>query len=110
MDYLVLIESDLKLDQTESRCEVEQMAGYQLENIKFGTVIDGGNTFAVNKAEFDFESSMKILNDLHFVEVGNKDPKEISEEKKKLGWTPICDTRIYVENHIKRVLVFGHRS
>lgn len=110
MDYLVLIDSELTLSATESRCEIEQKAGYQLDNLKFGTVIDNGNTFTVNKAEFNFESSMKILNDLHFVEVGNIDPKTISDEKKKDGWIPICDTQIYVEKHIKRILIFGKKS
>ncbi len=110
MDYLVTIDSELSLDATESRCEVEQEAGFQLDSIVFGTVVDVANTFTVNKASFNFESSVKILNDLHFVEVGDGDSKDIVEKKKKDGWIPICDTQIYVEKHIKRVLVFGKKS
>jgi hypothetical protein len=110
MDYLVSIDSGLKLSETEQRCEVEQNAGFQLDNIKFSTVVDAGNVFTINKAEFNYKSSFTILNDLHFVELVNNDPKTVSDEKKKSGWIPICNTQIYVENHIKRVLVFGKKS
>jgi hypothetical protein len=89
---------------------VEQAAGFRLDMIRFGTFVKDGKVFTVNNADFFFESSYKILNDLHFVEVGGENPKTITEEKKKAGWIPICDAEIYVEEHLKRVLVFGKKS
>ncbi len=109
-DYSVRIDNDLNLSGNEQRCEVEQDAGYRLDIIKYGTVVHEEKVFPVNNAEFFFESSYKILNDLHFVEVGTGDPASITEEKKKAGWIPICDSEIYVNKRLKRVLVFGRKS
>lgn len=110
MDLLVTIDGDLPLKGIEQRCEVEQNAGFQLENIKFGTVISGSNVFQVNKAEFELESSVKILNDLTFVLIGASDkPDDVKKQMTDQGRTFICDTQIYVEGQLSRVLVFGKK-
>jgi hypothetical protein len=111
MDLLVTISGDLSLSETESRCEVEQNEGFQLDNIKFGTVIAEGKVFQVNKAEFNLESSLKILNDLSFVAIGpGANPDDV--KKKKItdeGMTFICDSQIYVTGKLSRVMVFGKK-
>ena len=110
-DYSVKSSASLTLTGTESLCETEQTSGCRLDMIKFGTLIgDDGTVFRINNSEYFFESSFKILNDLHLVEVANGDSKAITEEKKKAGWIPICDSEIYVEDSLKRVLVFGKKS
>ncbi len=109
-DYFVRIDSALDISETESRCEVEQSAGYRLDSIKFDTVIENGEVFTINLAQFFFESSFKILNDLHFVPVGSGDANAISEQKKAQGWIPICNSEIYVSGAITHILVFGKRS
>lgn len=107
MDKLVPIDAELELQDTENRCEGEQREGYQLKGIKFGTIVDNGRVFAVNKAEFDFASSIEILDELSFVEVNGTPPATIAGQMRSQGFMFICDTQIYVENHVKRVLVFG---
>jgi hypothetical protein len=110
MDLLITIDGDLPLKGTEERCEVEQNAGFQLENIKFGTVISGSKVFQVNKAEFDLESSVKILNALTFTKVGTGDnANTIKDAMTAEGRTFICDTQLYVEGQLTRVLVFGKK-
>jgi hypothetical protein len=110
MDLLVTIDADLSLGDTESRCEVEQESGFQIDNIKFGTVVSDGTVFQVNKAEFDLESSFKILNDLTFVQIeATGNPDAIKKQMTGEGRTFICDTQIYVQNHIQRVMVFGKK-
>lgn len=110
MDLLVRIDADLSLSDIENRCQVEQEAGFQLDIIKFGTIVSEGNVFQVNKAEFNLESSFKILNDLTFIQIKTADnPDNIKEKMTKEGRTFICDTQIYVQNHITRVMVFGKK-
>lgn len=110
MDFLVKIDAGLSLSDTENRCEVEQDAGFQLDNIKFGTVIEDGQVFQVNKAEFN-EKLVGRLKNLSFVEVSANDkPNDVREKGENEGWTFICDTQIYVQNHITRVMVFGKKA
>lgn len=110
-DYSVRSSASLTLAGTESLCEDEQTSGCRLDMIKFGTLIgDDGKVFRINNSDYFYESSFKILNDLHFVEVGDGNSKDITDEKKKAGWIPICNSEIYVEDSLKRVLVFGKKS
>lgn len=108
MDLLVKIDGSLSLSDTESRCEHEQEAGFKLTGIKFGTEIDEGTVIQINKAEFDLASVVEILNDLNFVSA--KDSEKLDDIKGKLaGWTFICDTQIYVQDNLQRVVVFGRQ-
>lgn len=109
MDLLRKIDANLTLKQTEQRCEVEQNAGFQLDNIKFGTIIEGGTVLQVNKAEFDSKPVGRLKN-LLFVEVGTQDPTTFKKGKTDDGWTFICDTQIYVQNKVERVMVFGKKK
>jgi hypothetical protein len=107
MDLLIKIDAELTLEQTKDRCEFEQKGGFQLTAVKFGTVIEENEVFPVNKAEFDLESSIKILDELTFISVGSQKPDDISKEMKSQGRTFICDSQIFVENKLTRVMVFG---
>ncbi|MGH9929414.1 MAG: hypothetical protein ACREA9_09305 [Pyrinomonadaceae bacterium] len=109
MDFLVTIDGNLSLTDTERRCEFEQNAGFQLDSIQFGTVVHSGQTFLVNKAAFDLKLSGR-LNDLTFVEVGSNDPAKLKKDKEAEGWTFICDSQIYVVNHVTRIMVFGKKT
>lgn len=110
MDKLVPIDAQLTLSETEARCEGEQQTGYQLKSIKFGTIVDAGNVFPVNKAEFDFASSVEILNDLTFVAIGEHQPAEIMAQMKSGGMTFICETQIYIRDHVTGIMVFGKHT
>ena len=109
MDLLITIDAALSLDDTKNRCEVEQEGGFQLDCIQFGTVVNNRQTFLVNKASFDLECSFKILNELTFVPVGNSNPDTIKSQMTGEGRTFICDTQIYVQNQVTRVIVFGKK-
>jgi hypothetical protein len=109
MDLLITIDANLTVEDNKNRCEVEQDGGFQLDSIQFGTLVRNGQTFTVNKAAFDIESSFKILNELTFVPVGVNDPNAIKAAATAEGRTFICDSQIYVQNHITRVLVFGKK-
>jgi len=100
------IDGNLTLDQTKDRCKVEQDGGFQLQNIENGTIDAAGQALMINKAEFGL---MPIggFTDLLFVEVGGNDPAQIKAQNEGAGWTFICDTKIYVQNQITRVMVFG---
>jgi hypothetical protein len=107
MDYLATIDGSLTLQQTEDRCETEQLGGFKIDSIKFGTVFDGGNVKLVNNAAFDMANSTAILTNLQFRELGTDNPDKVKTDMKAQGWTFICDTSIYVQDQLKRVLVFG---
>ena len=108
MDFLETIDGNLELGETERDCEVVQNGGFQMDNINHSLVFVDGEVIPVNKGEFNLESSLKILNDLTFVEVGNKKPDDIkSDMTKNQGQTFICDSQIYVKNKLARVMVFG---
>jgi hypothetical protein len=109
MDLLVTIDAELSLGDTEKRCELEQQAGFQLDNVQFGTVVSNGTVFLVNKAAFDLQSSFKILNDLTFVELGNQKPDDIKDQMTLQGKTFICDSQMYVAKKVARVLIFGKK-
>lgn len=109
MDLLVTIDAELPLGDTEKRCELEQQGGFQLDNIQFGTVVSEGTVFIVNKAAFELQSSFKILNDLTFVEVGTQNPDDMKKQMTAQGKTFICDTQIYVQKKVTRVMVFGKK-
>ncbi|HEX8559907.1 MAG TPA: hypothetical protein VF668_17555 [Pyrinomonadaceae bacterium] len=109
MDLLRKIDANLTLKQTEQRCEVEQNAGFELESIKFGTIIEGGTVLQVNKAEFVSKPVGRLKN-LDFVEVGAQNPETLKKSKTDAGWKFICDTQMYVQNNVKRVMVFGKKQ
>lgn len=110
MDYLVTIDASLSLEDTAKRCEVEQGGGYQLDNIKFGTIIDNGKVFPVNKAEFDEKLTGRLKN-LSFVLLGDNDkPDDVRKTAEKDAWIFICDSQIYVESHVKHIMVFGKKN
>jgi len=110
MDLLRKIDANLTLKQTEQRCEVEQNAGFELESIKFGTIIEGGTVLQVNKAEFVSKPIGRLKN-LKFEEVGTQDPAALKKKRTEdEGWKFICDTQIYVLNDVRRVMVFGKKQ
>jgi hypothetical protein len=109
MDFLQVIDADLSLGETETRCEKTQNSGLQLDSIQFGTLVDQGKTFLVNKAAFN-EKLTGRLNDLLFVELGADDAAALRKQKVSEGLTFICDSQIYVKNHVTRVLVFGKKT
>jgi hypothetical protein len=100
------IDGDLTLDETRDRCKVEQDGGFQLQNIQNGTINSGGVALPVNVADF---AVMPIggFTDLLFVAVGANNPNDIKSQNQGAGWTFICDSKIYVQGQITRVLVFG---
>lgn len=107
MDYLATIDGNLTLQETEERCEVEQFSGFKIDSIKFGTIFDGGNVKLVNNAAFDMANSTAILTNLEIRELGADNPTDVKTQMKTQGWTFICDSQIYVQDQLKRVLVFG---
>lgn len=107
MDYEAKIYGDLTLQQTEEVCEDEQLGGFKLNSMTSGTEFDNGNVRLINKAAFDLANSSSILTNLEFVELGANDPIQKKDQMKQQGWIFICDSHIYIENQLKRVLVFG---
>lgn len=107
MDYEVKIFGSLKLQDTEEVCESEQLGGFKLDSLTSGTEFNGGKVVLINKAAFDIANSASILTDLEFQELGADDPNKIREQMKQQGWIFICDSHIYVQDQLKRVLVFG---
>jgi hypothetical protein len=106
-DYTADIDGSLTLEQTKSRCEVEQNDGFQLQNIKFKTLSAEGKVLLVNKADF-MSKPIGRLKTLSFVPVGTTDPNQLKKQKEEAeGWTFICDSQIYVEENVTRVMVFA---
>lgn len=107
MPRLVKIDGNLSLSGTEKRCEQVQRGGFQLTLIEFSTeILEDGTVVQVNKATFDDALSVDILNELKFVEA--EDSEKLDAIKgKAAGFTFICDTKIYVEDKLQRVVVFG---
>jgi hypothetical protein len=108
-DYTANLDGEMTLEQTEQRCEIEQNAGFQLQRIKFGTIIEEGTVLQVNTAEF-MSKPVGRLKNLSFINVGTQDPAKIRTDKEADGWTFICDCQIYVENHVTKALVFGKKT
>ncbi len=109
MDLLVKIDADLALVDTQKRCEVEQAAGFQLDNVNFSSVVQDGKTIPMNKAEFQLKLANRF-NKLLFVEVGTATPADLKKSKEGEGWTSIYDSEIYVEGVVTRVMGFGRKS
>jgi hypothetical protein len=105
----VKIDGSLPLSGTESRCEQEQRAGYKLASIKFDTETDEGTVIEINRANFVEASVIDILDDLNFVAANDGDSLDTIKAANQ-GWTFILDTRLYVESHVKRVVVFGKQT
>ena len=106
-DLTVRIDAELNLEQTKDRCQFEQKGGFQLDMIKFGTIIVDGLVIPINKAEFTSKSSITILDELTFVAIGDKNPDDITKEMKGKGRTFICRSEIFVEKHPTKIMVFG---
>lgn len=109
-DHEPELDGKMTLSETESACEIEQDGGFQLKDIKFGQKIHNGQVFLINNTCFN-EKLSGILKNLHFVEVkAGDDPKKLQKEKEDVGWTHICSNKIYVEDTIKDVMVFGKKT
>ena len=106
-DLTVKIDGELTLGQTKDRCQYEQKGGFQLDMIKFGTVIVDNLVIPINKAEFTAKSSIMILDELTFIPIGEKQPDDIRKEMKGEGRTFICQSEIYVEKKPTKIMVFG---
>jgi len=106
-DLTVKIDAELKLEDTKTRCQFEQKRGFQLDMIKFGTVIQNGITIPINKAEFTSKRSNLILDELTFVDIEGKDPAKVTDEMKVQNRILICESEIYVEKKTTKVMVFG---
>jgi hypothetical protein len=107
MDYEAKIYGDITLQQTEETCESEQLGGFKLDSLTTGTEYVGGNVKLINKAAFNIANSASILTNLEFRELGADDPDNLRNQMKLQGWLFICDSNIYVEDALQRVLVFG---
>lgn len=109
-DHTPDLDGAMTISQTETECEQIQREGFQLVDIEFGTKTKRGKVFLINKTGFN-EKLTGRLDDLHFYEFKSDDDiDEVTEEKENLGWTFICDKKIYAQNQTKRVLVFGKKS
>lgn len=107
MDHEERIYGDLTLQQTEEVCEDVQTGGFKLNSLTTGSEFDNGNVRLINKAAFDLANSSSVLTNLEFVELGANDPVQKKDQMKQQGWVFICDSHIYVQDQLKRVLVFG---
>ena len=107
MDYEATKYGSLTLQETEEFCEGEQVGGFKLDSLTTGSVYEGGKVRLTNKAAFDIANSASVLTNLEFRELGADNPETVREEMKATGWIFICDSNIYVEDALKRVLVFG---
>lgn len=110
MDYEAKIFGDLTLQQTEETCESEQLGGFKLDSLTSGSEFDGGNVRLINKAAFNIANSASILTNLEFRELDADDPTQVREQMKGQGWIFICDSHIYIQDQLKRVLVFGRNN
>lgn len=109
-DFTANIDGKLTLDQTKSACEVEQDSGLQLRGIKFKPLTAGPTVLLVNKADF-MDKPIGRLKHLLFIPVGTNDPAKLKKQKVEAEkWTFICDSEIYVEDNVTRVMVFGKRK
>jgi hypothetical protein len=79
-----------------------------LTGIKFKTETIEGKVFQINEATFDKALSTAILNELTFVAAEDSDKLE-DIKKKAPGATLITDAKIFVQNHVTRVVVFGKK-
>lgn len=105
----VKIDGSLPLKGTKDRCEQKQRSGFKLTDIKFNTETDEGKVFEINEAKFDRALAVDILDELTFVPAADSDKME-AIKKKAPGSELIIDTKIFVENHVTRVVVFGKKS
>lgn len=100
------IDGKLSLVETQNRCNLEQGGGFQLTSIKQQTVIKEGKALQINHAEFDEKLDDRLT--LTFIEVGSDDPEKLKEEKEGEGFTVlITETKIFVNNHITKIMVLG---
>ena len=107
MDYEAKMYGDLTLHQTEETCESEQLGGFKLDSLTTGTEYVDGNVRLINKAAFNIANSASVLTNLKFRALASDDPKTVRDQMKSQGWIFVCDSHIYVEDMLKRVLVFG---
>jgi hypothetical protein len=108
-DFSANLDGSMTLEQTKNRCEVEQDAGLQLRGIRFKTLTADSAVLLVNKADF-VDKPIGRLKHLLFDPVGTKDPAKLIKQRVEAEkWTLICDSQIYVEENVTRVLVFGRR-
>lgn len=107
-------DGDMSLQKLEEICEMEQIAALELTDIRYGTVIDNGKVFPVNKATY-VEKLIGRLRNLSFNEVSSdEDAVKISEKIESEGWTSICDTHVYAgkdgQTRLLRVIVAGKKT
>lgn len=106
-DYEPDLDGNMTISETESACEYEQDAGFELVVIHYGTKTVNGQVFLVNKTGFNRKLTA-ILKNLHFVEIKDSDNlAKVRTDKEGLGWTFICKSEIYEKNLTKKVMVFG---
>jgi len=110
MDFAKTMNGDLTLQQTEQFCESTQFGGFKLDSILHGTIYEGGAVRLVNNASYDLANSSSILTNLGFRELGAGDAEVLKADMKTQGWVFICDSSIYVQDQLKRVLVFGRNN
>lgn len=109
-DFTAELDGDMTLDETKSRCEIEQGDGFQLQKIRFTQRTVGNKVLLLNKAEF-MSKPLGRLKNLLFVRVGTADPEILKKQKVEAEkWTFICDEQIYEQDNIIRVMVFGKRT
>jgi hypothetical protein len=109
-DYTAELDGSMTLDQTKSRCVIEQGDGFQLQKIRFKQRTEGNIVLLLNEAEF-MSKPIGRLKNLLFVPVGANDPETLKRQKVEAEkWTFICDEQIYVQDNITRVMVFGKRK
>ena len=107
-------DGDMTLGELEQKCEMEQVAGLQLSDIRYGTVIKDGVVFPVNKASYE-EKIIGRLRNLSFTEASSDDAAaKIKETLETEGWTYIADTHVYAgkdgQTHLLRVIIGGKKT
>lgn len=107
MDFSVPVDGKLSLQQTEKRCEDLQLGGFKIDSIRFGTIFENGQPKLINNADFFMANSTEIFTNLSFVDLGANNAENLKTQMKGQGWTFICDSHIYVQGALQRVLVFG---
>ena len=107
-------DGDMTLESLEEKCEMEQIKGLQLTDIKYSAKIHNGKVFPVNKATYEEKTFGKLRN-LSFTEAASDDEaKQIKEKLESEGWTYIQDTHVYAgkdgQTRLIRVIVAGKKT
>ena len=94
---IVPIAANLTLEETQEQCNLQQADTFQLTAIAVGTKVDPetGQVFMVNNCTFEIVQE-GLPKNLLFAKAGTNP-----------GGEKLFDCKMYVENHVNDVSVFG---